>query len=81
MSFTLSRDAAWQLLTEYTKGESLLKHALAVECAMRGYARSFGEDEESWGIVGLLHDFAYERWPSLDDLLRRGSFGHRLSSG
>jgi len=73
MSFTLSRDAAWQLLTEYTKGESLLKHALAVECAMRGYARSFGEDEESWGIVGLLHDFDYERWPSLDDHPFRGA--------
>ena len=48
----LNRDDAWALLTEYTKGESLLKHALAVEAAVRGYARTFGEDEEAWGIVG-----------------------------
>lgn len=63
----LSRDAAWQLLNEYTKGESLLKHALAVEAAVRGYARTFGEDETAWGVVALLHDFDYEQWPSLDD--------------
>ena len=60
-------DAAWQLLTEYTKSESLLKHALAVEAAVRGYARQFGEDEEGWGMVALLHDFDYERWPTLGD--------------
>jgi putative nucleotidyltransferase with HDIG domain len=59
----LTRDAAWSLLTEYTKSESLLKHAIAVEAAMRGYARRFGEDEEIWGFVGLIHDFDYERWP------------------
>src|SRR5204863_7626246 len=70
---TISRDAAWALLTEYTKGDSLLKHALAVEAAVRGYARKFGEDEEPWGIVALLHDFDYEQWPSADDHPFRGS--------
>jgi predicted hydrolase (HD superfamily) len=69
----LTRDRAWALLTEYTKGESLLKHALGVEAAVRGYARTFGEDEVVWGVVGLLHDFDYERWPSLDDHPFRGS--------
>jgi putative nucleotidyltransferase with HDIG domain len=73
MNMTLSRPAAWELLTEYTKSESLLKHALAVEAAIRGYARMFGEDEEAWGIVALLHDFDYERWPSLEDHPFRGS--------
>jgi predicted hydrolase (HD superfamily) len=73
MNMTLSRAAAWELLTEYTKSESLLKHALAVEAAVRGYARIFGEDEETWGIVALLHDFDYERWPSLEDHPFRGS--------
>jgi predicted hydrolase (HD superfamily) len=73
VTFALSREAAWQLLTEYTKGESLLKHALAVEAAVRGYARKFGEPELEWGIVGLLHDFDYERWPTADDHPLRGS--------
>jgi putative nucleotidyltransferase with HDIG domain len=73
MSFVPTRDDAWRLLTEYTKGESLLKHAMAVEAAVRGYARKFGEDEESWGVVGLLHDFDYERWPSLEEHPFRGS--------
>jgi predicted hydrolase (HD superfamily) len=68
-----SRDEAWQLLTEYTKSDSLLKHALAVEAAVCGYARRFGEDEAGWGIVALLHDFDYERWPSLEDHPFRGS--------
>ena len=63
----LTRERAWALLTEYTKSESLLKHAMAVEAAVRGYARRFGEDEEFWGITALLHDFDYERYPSLDD--------------
>jgi putative nucleotidyltransferase with HDIG domain len=67
-----SRDDAWALLTEYTKSDSLLKHALAVEAAVRGYARTFGENEEDWGIVALLHDFDYERWPSADDHPFRG---------
>ena len=59
----LSRDAAWALMTEYTQGESLRKHMLAVEAAVRGYARLWGENEEEWGVVALLHDFDYERWP------------------
>ena len=69
----LNREQAWSLLTEYTKSESLLKHALAVEAAVRGYARLFGEDENDWGVVALLHDFDYERWPSLDEHPFRGS--------
>ena len=68
-----NRDDAWRLLTEYTKSESLLKHAMAVEAAVRGYARTFGEDEEGWGVVALLHDFDYERWPSVEDHPFRGS--------
>ncbi len=68
----MNRDAAWDLLTEYTKSDSLLKHAMGVEAAVRGYARTFGENENDWGIVGLLHDFDYERWPSLDDHPFRG---------
>ena len=68
----LSRAAAWALLTEWTTGESLRKHALAVEAAVRGYARSFGENENDWGIVALLHDMDYERFPSLDDHPYRG---------
>jgi putative nucleotidyltransferase with HDIG domain len=63
----LTRDTAWSLLTEHTKGEGLRKHALAVEAAVRGYARKFGEDEEVWGFVALLHDFDYERYPDLQD--------------
>jgi putative nucleotidyltransferase with HDIG domain len=69
----LSRDAAWALLTEYTQGDSLRKHALAVEAAVRGYARKFGEDEEAWGVVALLHDFDYERWPDAADHPFRGA--------
>jgi len=64
---TLDREAAWQLLTEYTESDSLRKHALAVEAAVRGYARKYGEDENDWGVVALLHDFDYERWPSRED--------------
>ena len=60
----MSRDAAWALVTEYTQSESLQKHMLAVEAAVRGYARQFGEDEEGWGFVALLHDFDYERYPT-----------------
>ena len=70
---TLNREEAWRLLNEYTKSESLLKHALAVEAAVRGYARKFGEDEEAWGVAALLHDFDYERWPTLGDHPVRGS--------
>jgi putative nucleotidyltransferase with HDIG domain len=70
---TLSRETAWALLTEYTKSDSLLKHAMAVEAAVRGYARTFGEDEEAWGVTALLHDFDYERWPTLGDHPNKGS--------
>ncbi len=59
----MNRDEAWNLLCEFTQNDSLRKHALAVEAAMRHYARHFGENEELWGVVGLIHDFDYERWP------------------
>ena len=80
MSDILSRDAAWALLTEWTASESLRKHAMAVEAAVRGYARTFGANEDDWGLVGLLHDFDYERYPTptdhpfrgCDELRRRG---------
>ncbi len=67
-----NRDDALQLMQEYTQSESLRKHMLAVEAAVRGYARAFGENEEDWGIVALLHDFDYERWPSREDHPYRG---------
>jgi putative nucleotidyltransferase with HDIG domain len=67
-----ARDSAWQLLTEWTLSESLRKHALAVEAAVRGYARKFGEDEEAWGSVALLHDLDYERYPTSADHPFRG---------
>ena len=63
----MDRTAAWGLLTEFTQSESLRKHALAVEACMRAYARKFGEDEEKWAAIGLIHDFDYEKWPSLED--------------
>jgi putative nucleotidyltransferase with HDIG domain len=69
----LTREAAWALLTEYTKSESLLKHAMAVEAAVGGYARLFGEDEGVWRVVALLHDFDYERWPDADNHPFRGA--------
>lgn len=68
----LSRDDAWTLLAEWTQGESLRKHALAVEAAVRGYARTFGEDENDWAVVALLHDFDYERYPTSADHPFRG---------
>jgi putative nucleotidyltransferase with HDIG domain len=62
----VTRDNAWATLTRYTKSESLLRHALAVEASTRSYARRFGEDEELWGCTALLHDFDYEVHPTLD---------------
>jgi putative nucleotidyltransferase with HDIG domain len=59
----MNRADAYALVIEYTQNPGLIKHMLAVEAAMRAYARKFGDDEEEWGIVGLLHDFDYERWP------------------
>ena len=73
LKLIMNRDEAWAVLTEYTKNESLLKHALAVEAAVRGYARKFGENEDDWGITALLHDFDYERWPTLGDHPNKGS--------
>ena len=73
MSDAITRERAWALLTTYTTGDSLLKHALAVEAAVRGYARRFGEDELFWGNTALLHDFDYERYPDLADHPFRGS--------
>jgi putative nucleotidyltransferase with HDIG domain len=71
--FELTREYAWNVLTEHTKSESLRKHALAVEAAVRGYARKYGEDENVWGIVALLHDFDYELYPELKDHPFRGA--------
>ena len=76
-----TREEAWKLLTEYTQSESLLKHAQAVEACMRACARKYGanspevsaEEEELWGTVGLVHDFDYERWPSLEDHPYKGN--------
>jgi predicted hydrolase (HD superfamily) len=81
MNEIIAREKAWELLTEFTQSESLRKHALAVEACMRACSRKFGsgapdvssEDENLWGIVGLLHDFDYDRWPSLDDHPYKGN--------
>lgn len=61
-----SREDAWELLCQYTRSESLRKHALAVEACVRAYARKNGADEELWGRTALLHDFDYERWPNAE---------------
>ena len=69
----MTRDEAWNLLNEHTKSESLIKHALAVEAAMRHYAVHFGGDAEVWGVTGLIHDFDYERWPNPPEHTREGA--------
>jgi predicted hydrolase (HD superfamily) len=73
----INREAAWNLLTEFTQSESLRKHALAVEACMRACSRKQGDGspdaETLWGVVGLIHDFDYERWPSLEDHPYRGN--------
>src|SRR4051812_11919514 len=69
----MNRDDAFALLNEYVKDRSLVRHCLAVEAAMRAYARKVGGDEETWGIVGLLHDFDYQRWPDPPDHPLKGA--------
>ena len=62
-----TREDAWKIVCEFTQSESLRKHALAVEACMRAYARKFGADEELWGVVGVIHDFDYEKYPSAQE--------------
>jgi putative nucleotidyltransferase with HDIG domain len=69
---SLSREDALALMMEHTQGESLRKHMLAVEASLRGYARLWGEDEDDWGAVAILHDFDYERWPDAENHPFRG---------
>jgi len=69
----MNREDAWNFLCEYTKSEGLRKHAIAVEAAMRHFARKYGEDEERWAVVGLLHDFDYEIHPTLDKHPQEGA--------
>jgi putative nucleotidyltransferase with HDIG domain len=70
---TIDRESAWGLLTEFTQSESLRKHALSVEACMREYARKFSSDEDLWGVVGVLHDFDYEKYPSAEDHPYKGN--------
>ncbi len=69
----MDREEAYALVCEYTKSDSLRRHMLSVETAMKSYASKFGQDENRWGIVGLLHDFDYERWPDPPDHPLKGS--------
>jgi predicted hydrolase (HD superfamily) len=76
MSKIVAREQAWSLLTEFTQSESLRKHALAVEACMRACARKFGvsaEDEDLWGVTGLIHDFDYERWSTPEEHPYKGN--------
>src|SRR3984885_1769066 len=73
----LSRERAWALVTEHVSSESLRKHLLAVEAAVRGYARLYGEDEDDWGFVALVHDFDYEKHPDRSEHPFKGVEGLR----
>lgn len=76
----MTRDEALPLMHEYTESEKLRRHMYCVEIAMRGYAKHYGEDEEAWGLVGLLHDFDYEKYPNQEHSATEGhpSFGVKL---
>ena len=76
----MTREEALSLMHEYTESESLRRHMYCVEIAMRGYAKQYGEDEEAWGLVGLLHDFDYEKYPNKEHSATEGhpSFGVKL---
>ena len=69
----MDRPTAFTLLNEYTKNPALVKHAFAVEAAMRAYARKFGENEDEWGVIGLIHDFDYDKYPSAEDHPYKGA--------